>query len=113
MERVVFSIDNCGDIHTLAKFTRHLDTQRALTDLPGGVAIAVGEWEGKGEISFNLSLSDYNKHVKNSGYVDNQECILLVPTLSKQPLFLLYPDGKLVKTEDNGSTKYILPEQQP
>lgn len=73
--RIIFSIDQCGDIHKLAKFTRHLDTQRALGYLKGGIATGCGEWEGQAEIIFNLDVKDFGKFVRGSEYIKDQVCV--------------------------------------
>ena len=88
METTVFSIDNANDLHTLSKFLRHIDTQRAMGKLVGAVELAIGAYQGEMEYSFIMLSVDYNKHVKDSGYVDNQECIMLVSSDIRQPVLL-------------------------
>ena len=108
MERVVFSIDNCGDLHTLSRFLRWVDTHRAMSRLDGGFRVACGEWEGKAELSFNMSREDIEIVVLNSGYVNGQECFLLVSS-HKNTLHLWHPSKPDVwqRVEDDGSTRYV------
>lgn len=111
LERVIFSIDNCGDLHTLAKFTRLLDTKRVMGDLVGNVVIGKGEWEGEAEIIFNTTFVDFQRHVLDSGYVDNQECFLRKSGDWRQPMFLWYRSGVTKNVADDGSVKYFAMEK--
>ena len=71
-EKVCFAIDNNHDLHTVAKFTRFLDTYRALGALSGSVIQCVGFWEGELEPSYLMDRKDYDGWVKNSGYVGHR-----------------------------------------
>ncbi len=101
LEKVIFAIDDNADLHTVAKFTRHLDTQRALGKLRGRVVACIGKWtdqEGREylEPSYMIDRDDYNDFVVGSGYVDKQFCVLLVPGDTRQPCSLLSPCGSTV-----------------
>ncbi len=78
MERVIFSIDNWNDLHTLAKFLRLMDTHRAMMKLDGDFKVLQGYYKGDLEISFMCSQRDFTDYVLRSGYVDNQESIFHV-----------------------------------
>lgn len=92
-EKVIFAIDDNTDLHTVAKFTRLMDTKRALGDLQGSVVTAIGMWEGVLEQSYIVDAVDYYAIVEPSGYVDGQYCVLLVPGDTRQPCTLLHNGG--------------------
>lgn len=98
-EKVCFAIDNNHDLHTVAKFTRTLDTQRALGELSGSVIQCVGYWEGELEASYLVDRKDYDVWVKNSGYVDDQACVMLIPGDTRQPCSLLFTNGTQVNID--------------
>lgn len=98
LEKVIFAIDNNADLHTVAKFTRHLDTARALGKLQGDVAACIGQWtdvDGNAHLepSYMMDRVDYDAFVAESRYVDKQVCVLLVAGDTRQPCALLFPDG--------------------
>lgn len=70
----------------------------------GNFIQCVGSWEGKLEPSFICQTRDYEDHIKTSGYVDGQECVLQVSECNKQYAQLLYPNGT---TESLGSLKSV------
>ena len=76
MKYVIFSVDNVHDLHTLAKFTRYVDTLRAMGYLKGDFKTLVGSYKGVMEYSFLCDRVDFDKHVLLSGFVDNQESFL-------------------------------------
>lgn len=76
MHYVIFSVEN--DLHTRAKFLRHIDTQRAMGYLKGNMVMCIGAYKGVLEDSFILCVEDFDKFVRNSGYLDNQESVLHV-----------------------------------
>ncbi len=75
---VVFAIDKGYDLHTMAKFLRQVDTQRALGKLTY-FKQAIGFFEGKYEHSFIMLEKDFEEFVKPLGYVKNQKCFLYIP----------------------------------
>jgi len=98
LEKVIFAIDNDADLHTVARFARHLDTQRALGKLQGDVVACIGQWtDADGhphlEPSYMVNRADYDSFVASSGYVDKQTCVLLVAGDTRQPCSLLFPNG--------------------
>lgn len=93
-ETVIFAIDKGDDVHTQAKFLRHIDTLRAMGKLRGVFASCIGCYEGEMERSYMMLMTDFDKHVRNSGYVDDQETFLRVPGDVRQPCVLEYPDGQ-------------------
>ena len=90
MKAVVFSIDKWWDLHTLAKFTRCLDTLRAMEKLVGDVKTCVGSYESKPELSFIMLEVDFNEHVRGTHWVAEQESFLVVPSDQRQPAYLDY-----------------------
>ena len=94
LNKVIFAIDNNTDTHTVAKFLRYLDTVRAMRKMNGTVTHCIGCWEGILEPSYMMDQVDYDAHVKDSGFVDKQVCVLHVPGDTRQPCTLVYPDGK-------------------
>lgn len=88
MELTVFSIDKGSDLHTLAKFLRHVDTQQAMGKLMGPVQLAIGSWQGVLEHSFIMLSEDFKRHIKGSGYVSSQDCVLLISSDTRQPVIL-------------------------
>jgi len=98
LEKTVFAIDDNIDTHTVAKFLRHVDTHRAMGRLKGAVVHCIGSWtDDEGwthlEPSFMMDSEDYNAFVVNSGYVDNQLCVLKVPGDTRQPCSLRFKNG--------------------
>lgn len=93
-EKTIFAIDNNNDIHTVAKFMRHLDTARAMGDLQGNITLCVGYWEGILEQSFLMDSVDYARFVLGFGFTKEQECILRVSGDTRQPCTLETFDGK-------------------
>ena len=109
LEKVIFAIDNNADLHTVARFTRHLDTQRALGKLQGDVVACIGQWTDPYghphlEPSYMMDRADYDAFVASSGYVDKQDCVLVIPGDTRQPCALLFPCGT---TEGLGPMKRI------
>ncbi|AFM54606.1 hypothetical protein P12053L_01 [Celeribacter phage P12053L] len=74
---VIFAIDNDNDLHTVAKFMRHVDTQQALDRMKGTLKHCIGSYNGELETSYIMTFEDFEQHVKKSGYIDNQESILM------------------------------------
>ena len=78
MHYVIFSIDNVSDLHTKAKFLRYVDTLRAMNILKGNMMLCIGMYDGVLEDSFIIRGDDYNSHIRLSGYLKEQECVLHV-----------------------------------
>lgn len=93
LETVIFSIDKAHDLHQQARFLRYLDTVRAMGGLRGHVGSCVGSYKGVLERSYMIPLVDFNNHVRDSGYVSQQESFLHVPGDVRQPCVLEYSDG--------------------
>ena len=96
LEAVIFSIDKANDFRTMARFMRFVDTHRAMGDFKGQVLQCIGEYKGVMEPSFMMLTIDYDKYIKGSGYVDNQESILKIPGDDRQPCHLEFKDGSQV-----------------
>ena len=77
-EYVVFAIDNDDDLHTNAKFLRYVDQRRAMQEMDGTMKLCIGSYLGKVERSYIVSFSDFVHHIMDSGYVDNQESIMVL-----------------------------------
>lgn len=95
MTWVIFSIDNVTNVHSLAKFLRHMDTKNALSEMVGKLVTCIGSYKGVMEYSFICNRKDYEKHVLPLAFTKGQESVLLVggeemssalfdPSLSKQ-----------------------------
>lgn len=93
MEMTIFSIDNAHDLHTHARFLRHLSTQKALDNLVGNVVLCIGKYKNTLEPSFLMLSIDYERHVKDTDWVKGQGSILLVSSDNRQPCVLQYRDG--------------------
>lgn len=100
MSYIIFSIDNVNDTHTLAKFLRHIDTQRAMGKMKGKMVHCIGMYDGMLEPSFLLTQEDFQYA---ADYVKGQESVLEVPSSVKQPVSLRFKDrvvclGRLVSS---------------
>jgi len=108
LDYVIFNQD-CDDLHSVAKLIRMMDTQRALDNL-GRVTTPVqciGSYKGCLEVSWLVTREDFDKHIRNSGYVDNQESFLHVPYNVKQPCWLEFQeDGTTERLKPMRSGKY-------
>jgi hypothetical protein len=93
LSKVIFSIDNVSDLHTMATFTRFLDTKRAMGKLVGSVTLCVGSYKGELEPSFMMNEVDFNKFIRGSDWIKNQESFLHVPGDVRQPCVLEYVAG--------------------
>lgn len=91
-EKIIFAIDNNNDLHTVAKFMRHIDTCRAMGTLKGNFTQCIGYWEGILEVSYMMNKDDYERLVVTLGYTKDQECVLAVPGDVRQPCSLVSPD---------------------
>ncbi len=79
MDYVVFAIDNNKDLHTVAKFTRHIDTKRAMGGLNGDMVQCIGNWEGILEVSYIMRRDDYERYVLTGGFTKGQEAVMIAP----------------------------------
>ena len=95
-ETVIFAIDLPHDTHTQARFLRHIDTQRAMGKMTGLFASCIGCYEGRLERNYMMLAVDYNKFVRDSGFVDYQECILRIPGDTRQPSRLEFKDNSCI-----------------
>ena len=75
---VIFAIDNDNDMHTISKFLRHVDTQKAMGKMKGTMKPCIGSYKGQLEQSYIMCEEDFVVHVNRSGYVDNQESFLVL-----------------------------------
>jgi|SRR6056297_3983273 len=110
LETVIFAIDKSDDVHTQAKFLRHIDTLRAMGKLRGVFASCIGCYKGDMERSYMMLMVDFDTHVRKSGYVDNQESFLRVPGDVRQPCVLEYQDGQV---QVLGTLKRIHANERP
>jgi hypothetical protein len=78
MDYVIFAIDNDADLHTNAKFLRHVDQLRAMGIIKSSMKLAIGSYLGKLERSYVLRKDDFDGYVLGSGYVDDQESFLVL-----------------------------------
>lgn len=96
---IIFAIDNDDDLHTVAKFTRFIDTQRALGALRYAPVVCKGSYDGAYEQSYMMDYNDFYSFVFHSGYVDNQESFLHLSPRSPRSValmgYLVFPSGKV------------------
>ena len=94
MAYIITAIDNNTDFHTVAKFMRHIDTNKALGNikLKSNVVECIGYWEGILETSYIMTREVYEHFVLKYGFTDNQECVMFVPKERRQTCALLKPD---------------------
>lgn len=105
----VFSIDNDKDLHTVAKFTRYLDTLRAMSKLHYPPKVCMGMYCYSIEQSYFVDRNDFEAFIRHSGYVDEQETFLMLcprnPRLLALEGYLEYNKGK--KIEHIGTWKEV------
>jgi len=77
-EYVIFAIDNDDDVHTNAKFLRYVDEREVMGKTKGKMKLCIGSYKGKLERSYIMRWDDFMEHIAESGYVDNQESILIL-----------------------------------
>ena len=77
-EYVVFAIDNDGDLHTNAKFLRYIDERVAMQKMKGKMKLCIGSYLGQIERSYIVTFDDFMTHISHSGYVDQQESIMVL-----------------------------------
>ena len=92
LNKIIFAIDNDCDLHTVAKFLRHIDTERVMGNIKGSFIKCIGCYEGTLENSYIMDERDYREFVEAMGYTDNQESILHVPADTRQPCTLEFKD---------------------
>lgn len=96
MEYVVFAIDQGTETHSVAKFLRHIDTQRAMGNMKGNMVHAIGSWKGnieqRLEPSYILCRKDYEEFVVPLGYTSGQESVMVTSQDTRQPARLLSAD---------------------
>jgi hypothetical protein len=85
---IIFSLDRWYDLHTLAKFTRHMDTIRAVGKLQGEVVPVIGCDSDRPEISFICTEKDFQDHVLPSGYLAEQKAYLEVTEEKQMPAWI-------------------------
>lgn len=105
MKYTIFSIDNPNDWHNMSRFMRYVDEIMAMRKTKGRFIQCVGSWMGKLEPSFICRTDDFLEHILESGYVEDQECVLQVSECNKQYAQLWYLDDD--KKESLGSLKSV------
>ena len=78
MNYVIFSIDSVHDLHTLAKFTHHIDVQRVMQRMKGEMKLCIGAYKGVLEQSFIMTEQDFGAFIEAGEHVQNQESVLLI-----------------------------------
>ena len=106
-EMVIFEIDNdkqsnpalnpslvgLDKLDIDAKFLRHISTARAMGNLSGSFTQCIGAWQGMMSVAYMMNRQDYDKLVKGF-YTLAQDCVLVVPSDTRQSAYLEMPDGK-------------------
>jgi len=92
---VVFSIDNSTDITTFKKFLHYVDNLRAMQKLEGNIIQTIGMYEGVLEFSFLMSKEDFDKHIRDTDWVVNQDNVFVVSQGEKEVQYgsLHYKNG--------------------
>lgn len=98
MEHIVFSIDNPFDIHSLAKFYRHVDTARAMGLMSGSMELCVGSWKGNLEPSFAMLTTDFDKLDIKSLFCEKQEAFMYLSSDPRQPIVIRDYNGNFIKS---------------
>ena len=98
LPKVIFSIDNVASLHTVATFTRFLDTKRAMGKLADSVTMCVGSYFGELEPSFMMSRADFFEFIRGTDWVADQQSVLHVPGDVRQPCTLEYQDSGHIET---------------
>ena len=107
LDHVVFSIDNAHDLHTLAKFTRWIDTKKALSELQQTPYVLIGKWKGRLENSFLMNSDDFNKYVIPHGWVDKQKTVMKVSADKRMSAQIMTLTGEILS---KGFLKQVSPE---
>lgn len=87
LERILFSTDRT-DVRGIHQFTRYADQLRAMSKLTGSIETCLGMYEGVPELSFMCLVVDFDEHIRDSGFVSEQECFLRIPGDTRQPCVL-------------------------
>ena len=93
LNKIIFAIDNDTNVHTVAKFMRHIDTARAMNTMKGAFIPCIGCYDGELESSYMMDERDYRRIVEPLGFTADQDCIMHVPAHPRQPCTLEYPTG--------------------
>ena len=80
--QVIFSFDGEADLRLSAKFYRYIDTLRVSMKLRMAPQLCIGSYKGELENSVLMDYNDFEEHVRKSGWVDNQESILVISPLN-------------------------------
>jgi hypothetical protein len=94
LEKAIFEIDDDKNLHTVAKFLRHVDTLRAMGKI-NPVHQTIGSFEGKLSMSYMMDAKDLPLVYD---YIKEQDWILRVPGDTRQPASLETPKGRHVTT---------------
>ena len=93
MERIVFAIDGGNVLHSRLAFLRFAEGLRAMGKADS-IEPCIGYWEGTLECSYICTRRDWSKYFK--AYAKEQECVLAVPSDTRQPCHLEKPDGQYI-----------------
>ena len=87
LEKVLFSIDNWDDLRTSMRFEKYLDIKVAMGDCRP-VAKGIGMYNMDLEVCYMMDRVDFDKFVRDSDFVANQESFALIPGDVRQPVIL-------------------------
>ena len=82
--KVLFSIDNVNEVNALKMFLKYCDNAAVLGHIKP-IQICTGMWEGILETSFLMDEDDFDKRVRGTPFVMNQEAFLHVSGDPRQP----------------------------
>jgi hypothetical protein len=107
LNKVIFAIDDNTDLHTVAKFMRHIDTARAMGTLKGQFVQCIGMYDGVLEPSYMMDELEYHKLVAPMSFTDKQESVLLVPVDVRQNCTLSYSETDLAEDFSVGPMREV------
>ncbi len=101
MPAIIFSIDSESNPVNYFAFLGYIAPRAPCV-------AAIGCYKGQTEKAFIMDSADFDKHVKDSGFVDGQESFLYVASGNKMESVLFYPaSGKRVAI---GCMRAVAPE---
>ncbi len=112
LEKVLFSIDNWDDMRTSMRFEKYLDIKVAMGDCRP-VAKGIGSYEGALEVCYMMDRIDFDKFVRDSDFVANQESFALIPGDVRQPVVVEYHNSTHEDLELGPMKCYDTPPEGP
>jgi len=108
MKYTIFSVDEPTNLKEYSKFLHYLSVLEATVATKGHIVPCVGSYKGKLEPSFICLTEDWNNHLADRSWVQNQECVMEVSECNKKYAQLRYQDGS---TQYLGCLKSVSAEE--